>query len=94
MSIVETDDWKLGAYMEWRPKHHSEECAHCRGRGKVGGGFKDMDGSRQCTSCYGTGNVSKPPKTPIPDLPPALVEHLRRAWWDFLNKPEGEKDVQ
>lgn len=93
MSAIETEDWKLGAYFEWRPKYHSEECSTCHGRGEVGGGFKDLDGKRPCSTCRGVGSTSKQPKTQQPEIPPAIVEHMRRAWWDFVNKPEGEKNV-
>lgn len=83
--IVETDDWKLGCFMEWRPKNHAEECPTCYGKGEVGGYFRDLDGPRPCPQCAGMKIVHKGPTTPKPELPPALVEHMRRAWWDFIN---------
>lgn len=83
---VETPDWKLGCFMDWRPKNHDETCPTCNGRGEVGGGFKSLDDAQPCTQCFGTRTVTRGPRTPKPDLPPALVEHMRRAWWDFFNK--------
>jgi len=84
-TITETDDWKLGCFMDWRPKSHEEECPYCHGKGEVGGGFKDLDGPRQCPECFGRRSITKGPMTPQPELPKALVEHMRRAWWDYLN---------
>ena len=91
-TVAETADWKLGCYMEWRPKHHQEYCPACHGSGEVGGGFKDIEGARPCTNCHGTGKVTKPPSTPMPELPKLLVEHMRRAWFDFNNPPQQNKE--
>lgn len=85
----ETDEWKLGCFMKWRPKHRLGPCTYCNGRGEVGGGLGDLDGPRPCPECFGARQVSQRPTTPEPDLPPALVEHMRRAWWDFHNKPSA-----
>lgn len=89
---VETTDWKLGCFCDWRPKQHDEKCPDCNGKGEVGGGFGDLDGARQCSRCWGTRTISKGPTTPKPELPRALIEHMRRAWWDFFNKP-GTQDA-
>jgi len=83
---IETTDWRLGCFIDWAPKQHYEKCPTCLGHGEVGGGFGDLDGPQQCPKCYGSRMVSKGPTTPKPDLPPALLEHMRRAWWDFFNK--------
>lgn len=84
--LIETEDWKLGCYLEWRPKMHSETCPSCNGHGEVGGGFKSLDGPRQCNQCFGVGSISKHPTTKMPEIPPDLREHLRRAWYDFTTK--------
>jgi hypothetical protein len=47
---------------------------------------RPIEGAETCPKCYGTGTVSKGPRVPKPELPKALVEHMRRAWWDFFNK--------
>lgn len=80
-------DWELHAWIDWKPKMHEEECTSCSGRGVVGGGLGDLDGPRQCTACYGRGTITKPPTSKKPDIPKDLVEHMRRAWWDYWNKP-------
>ena len=85
MSITETDDWKLGCFMEWRPKWHAIACPYCGGKGEVGGGFKDLDGPRPCPECFGMKVKSVPPTTEAPELPAELREHMRRAWFDFLH---------
>lgn len=87
--VVETDDWKLDAFLDWVPKSHSEECPDCHGEGTVGGGLKSIDGSRKCPTCHGVGSVTKGPTTPMPDIPPTLREHMRRAWWDFMQANAG-----
>lgn len=86
MKSYNTKDWELHAFLDWKAIRRAETCTGCGGRGTVGGGFKDLDGPRQCNDCFGSGTVSKGPTTPRPELPPALVEHMRRAWWDFMNK--------
>ena len=83
--VVETNDWKLGCFMEWRPKSHSETCPRCNGSGEIGGGFKDIDGPRECPQCFGSKFITKSPTTEMPELPAELKEHMRRAWWDFVN---------
>lgn len=90
-TTTETSDWKLNCFLRWRPKYHDETCKRCCGAGRIGGGFKDIEGERDCPDCHGRGSVSKPPTTPEPELPAALVEHMRRAWWDFQNKQEAKQ---
>lgn len=85
---VETTDWKLGCFLDWRAKSHSETCPTCKGNRTVGGGFKDLDGPQECPTCFGIGSVTKGPTTLKPELPKALVEHMRRAWWDFFNSEQ------
>ena len=82
--VVETEDWKLGCFMDWRPKHKVIDCPRCNGRGEIGGHFKDLDGARPCDECYGTKIKRVPPTTQPPEIPAALREHMRRAWWDFM----------
>ena len=92
-NLTENDDWKLGCFMEWRPKNHTIACPACNGRGEVGGGFKDLDGSQPCHSCSGTKIKVVGPTTAEPDLPPELVEHMRRAWWDFTHQARTAIEV-
>lgn len=83
--VKETDEWKLGAYIEWRPKPMSIVCPRCHGEGTIGGGFKDIDGPRSCPECWGTKVKSVATTSPKPDVSADLVEHMRRAWWDYFN---------
>lgn len=89
---IETDDWKLGCFMDWQPKNHSEDCPTCKGKGEIGGGLGWMDDDKTCPDCHGMRFVTKGPRTPKPALPKAVVEHMRRAWWDFFNKEQNDKD--
>lgn len=84
--VAETDEWKLGAWIDWREKPVRRKCQTCHGTGEIGGGFKDIDGPRTCPTCFGTGSVPSHPTTPKPDVPADLIEHMRRAWWDYFNK--------
>lgn len=54
-AVTETDEWKLGCFFDWRPKPKAIACPGCAGKGEVGGGFKDLDGPRPCTDCWGSG---------------------------------------
>lgn len=84
--VIETDDWKLGAYMEWRAKHHEEKYKECGGTGTAYTGFRDLDdGPSYCDKCHGRGRIDKGPNTPRPEIPETFREHMRRAWWDFVN---------
>jgi len=83
---LETEDWQLSCYLEWRPKNHQEKCEYCDGKGKVGGGFGYLEEAQQCDRCHGLKTVTKGPRTPRPELPKKLIEHMRRAWWDYFNE--------
>jgi hypothetical protein len=87
-STRDTEDWELACFLDWKPKYHSETCDTCNGQGTVGGHFKDLDGPRQCPTCFGSGQISVAPKTPRPELPADIREHLRRAWFDFYSKEQ------
>lgn len=85
---VETDDWKLGCFMDWQPKSHTEKCTGCGGKGKYGGGLGWMEEELAvCNECYGSGTITKGPRTPKPELPPVLLEYMRNCWWQFFNGP-------
>lgn len=83
--IVENEDWKLGCFLEWRPKAQHKVCPDCNGKGKIGGHFKDLDGPRDCMTCFTSGSISMHPKTVPPEIPADLREHMRRAWWDYFH---------
>lgn len=89
-SKYDTEQWELSGYLSWKPKRRVSECGYCKGCGKVGGGFKDIDGARTCPECHGTGNILINPDTPEPVVPPDLSEHMRRAWWDFHNTEDEQ----
>lgn len=90
-SKYDTDQWMLGAFLQWKPKMRAVTCDHCNGTGSVGGHFKDLDGPQQCPKCFGTGIVNVRPDTPEPAIPEELREHMRRAWWDFHNQSTGKE---
>lgn len=82
---LESEDWRLSCFLDWAPKQHIETCPTCKGTGKVGGGLGDLDGPIQCEKCFGTRNITCGPKTPKPQIPAAIKEHMRRAWYDYFN---------
>lgn len=84
-SLIETDDWKLGCFMEWRAKPKVVECSYCNGSGEIGGGFKDIDGPRTCPECFGSKVKRVHPTSKQPEIPEDLREHMRRAWFDFVH---------
>lgn len=87
-SKMETEDWKLGAFLDWKPKHKTETCSNCGGSGYTGGHFKDLDGPQECNVCWGSKVVSVKPSSPRPEIPLDIREHMRRAWFDFYNGGE------
>lgn len=86
MSTLETEEWKLQCFMDWTPKSLYIKCPSCLGKGIVGGGLGSLDGEQECSKCFGRREITKIITEPKPELPKALVEHMRRAWWDFFNK--------
>lgn len=84
-SPIDTEDWSLHAFLDWTKTKERVPCDGCSGSGKVGGGFKDMEGPRECTTCYGTGSMHFTPKTKKPEIPKELKEHLRNAWVAYWN---------
>lgn len=92
-TVVETEDWKLGAFMEWRPISRQKTCPRCEGLKTGGDGFKWLDGPQDCPECLGRGYIWTEPTTKMPELPADLREHMRRAWWDFFNLPDPKKDT-
>lgn len=83
---METEDWKLHAFLDWKPKHKTVDCDYCGGNGYVGGGFKSIDGKESCPQCWGAKIKTVSPTSEKPEIPSALIEHMRRAWWDYFNK--------
>jgi len=83
-SSVETDDWKIGCFIDWNPKRHLKTCPRCLGSGEVGGGLGDVDNPHTCPECLGVKIIVVGPTSPKPEIPEALIEHMRKAWWDYM----------
>lgn len=84
-SPIDTQDWVLGAWMDWKPAKDKVICLCCNGSGTTGGGFKSMEGPQTCSTCYGTGVKTFYPSAPKPEIPQELREHMYKAWksyWD------------
>jgi hypothetical protein len=83
--VYQTDDWKLGAYLQWRPLAKVLDCPRCQGRREVGGGFKDLDGIRQCPECFGAGiKTVLPDESTKPPVPADLAHALHAVWKDYF----------
>lgn len=96
-NTLDNEDWHLAIHAEWVPKKapYSITCPGCRGRGEVGGGFKDIDGPRTCSQCFGSRVVTHPgPDTPQPQVPEELVRHMRAAYKDFLDNGERKQEEE
>lgn len=78
-----TPDWELRCFFDWHPKYKSVPCSNCNGTGSVNGLSRDIDGSRQCPTCHGSRYQVQAPVSKRPEINPDLVEHMRRAWYDF-----------
>ena len=89
--LRETEDWRLGAWIDWKPKKEPYDipCPCCSGKGEVGGGFKDLDGPRECPQCFGRRRIRHPgPTEPKPEVPADLIEHMRKAWIAYFEQDE------
>lgn len=92
MSPLDTQDWMLTAQIEWKwvGKDQFTTCDYCGGSGEVGGGFKSLDGPEPCPRCFGSGGKMQP-RPQHPELPPALVKHMRKAWKDYFDNLKEKK---
>ena len=84
---IDTEDWKLGAWIDFKPTKQPTrcECTRCHGGGILGGGFKSMDDPYDCPDCLGRGTVTVYPYlAPKPEVPKELIEHLRKAFYDYF----------
>jgi len=90
---VDTKDWKLTALLDYKCKTESiyVKCDYCFGNGTVGGGFKSLDGPEACPRCYGAGGKSTYDHIePKPTIPQDLIDHMRKAYQEYLALPEKE----
>lgn len=86
MKTHDTPEWRLKAFLQWVPINKTITCDHCNGTGQVGGGFKDIDGPRECPSCLGHKFITKQPETPEPEIPEKLKSALYKAWVKYHEK--------
>ncbi len=94
-SPIDTADWGLSAYIDWRPLRKPEyvTCPCCHGTGEVGGGFKSLDGPRPCPECFGS-KMQQLPFVPLaekPVVPRLLVEHMHKAWIAYFQQFEAKE---
>lgn len=88
----EDDQWELTGQIHWKLKDgipRTISCEYCHGTGKVGGGFGDMDGPRDCPRCFGHGNKINPEINPKPKVPDDLHDHLHKAWIEYFEMKRG-----
>lgn len=79
------EDWELHACLDWQRKWKTVECDRCNGSGREPLAYRDYGDDITCTHCRGRGTREEQSTSPRPELPPALIEHMRRAWWDYFN---------
>lgn len=87
MPAVDTKDWKLTALLDYKCKVEpiSHDCPACHGNGMVGGGFKSLDDPSPCHGCGGTGGwLTYDHIEPKPEVPDKLVQHLRKAYQEYI----------
>lgn len=92
---IDTEDWRLAAYIDWRPNKEPQniQCTYCGGSGQIGGGFKSIDGSRDCPECFGRGHKTiSEISTDKPEVPKELIEHMRKAFFEYFNKNYPAKE--
>lgn len=82
-----TEDWELHACLDWQRKWHIVECDQCHGSGVQPRGLRDSyyGDDTTCSRCFGKGAREVQSTSPKPPIPSALIEHMRRAWWDYHN---------
>lgn len=88
----ETEEWKFRIRAEFVLKPVPEiKCTYCNGKGKYGGGFKSIDGPQQCPECFGSGKKIHHAKTLAPSIPEDLTEHMKKAYDDWLENHNHER---
>lgn len=86
-SPLDTRHWKFYLSGGFKPKQlQTKDCDYCGGRGTIGGGFKSIDGPETCPTCYGSKCVEVEERDPIPEIPPELVENLKKTVADYYEK--------
>lgn len=62
-----------------------KKCPSCHGTLKVGGGFGDPDGPRDCDTCWGSGIVidQRPKHVEAPPIPDSLNKAMTKTWADW-----------
>lgn len=91
MPVSKTKDWKLEAIVKWVPNRVPEQipCPGCLGRGETGGGFKDCEDPKICTTCWGHKTIMKPGDELCepPPVPDELMIKLRAVWKEYFSDP-------
>lgn len=96
MSKLDTEHWKFHARMGYTSKPQPQvKCEDCGGRGRIGGGWADPEDPITCWRCSGRGQVEKSTEEPQPDVPEALIQHMKSAFNEWYDKeyPDDCKEV-
>lgn len=86
---LDTEDWRLAAYLDWKPnkKPIQTTCTRCGGSGQIGGHFKSLDDPQPCPECFGRGYREESGiTTPKPEMPQSLVDHMRKALMEYCEQ--------
>ena len=90
MPDLDTAEWKIAATIEYVPKVNGiyKDCTACCGNGRPNGGFGSFAEDEDCPKCFGRGKIWQPtyPTEPKPDLPQALIDHMRHAYLEYKLK--------
>ncbi len=88
--------YTLGFKLGWalKPEYPSQVmCQRCRGKGKTGGGFHDLDEPKDCTTCWGAGTVPNTEITATPLLPPDYFQHMKKAHTEWMEAQERAEKI-
>ena len=90
MPSHETDEWKIGAFLEYVPKKlmKTVECRNCGGRGRTNMHFGSLDEPEHCWECNGSGSreVMNHPRTPAPKLPQKMIDFMQKCYLEYKLK--------
>jgi len=75
--------FRIQVLFRFEPVISDMACTYCNGHGTVGGYFHSLEDPTQCPHCFGN---RQEPLHPPKEYPRDLIEHMRKAFVEWLEK--------